>query len=216
MKGQTQAVTAVLISGILVAGIASVYVWGVPIVEKRQGQAQTEAVENSAIGIRDAIRSSANDGEGSTSTESLSLENGEVEVVEDENYIEITTYGTSSYPVGSWQLISGSGRQGLSIGQGLYGIRGQDTSGVVAARRLSESSSGIRYRVEFRNMRTDTPSGPQLRLIDLESSGSTKSGGDVELSFSNDGVREDFGDDAYSDGESSFDRIRTIIKVDLR
>ena len=53
MKGQTQAVTAVMITGVVIGAVASAYVWGVPLVEKRQSQADLQQIESKAVSLRD-------------------------------------------------------------------------------------------------------------------------------------------------------------------
>lgn len=217
MKGQTQAVTAVLITGVILGSVTSAYIWGVPLVEKRQSQADVNSLESSITDTRDTIRSVANSGQGSSEEISLELNNGNIEINESGNYIDVTAVaGGASYPVNSWKILGGGSRQGLSIGAGQYGIQGQNTPGVAAAKRTSTNSI-VQYRIEFRNMRTTTPTGPELRQIDLKVSGSPESSGDTELRFSNQGQESDTGSDGVqlSSGER-IDRRRTVVEVDLR
>ena len=218
MKGQTQAVTAVMITGVIVGAVASAYVWGVPLIDKRQGQAEINSLESSIVGLEQSILSVSRSGQGDSDEVTLSLDNGEVMVNESGNYIDITTYSESApYPSGSWRLIRGQSRQGLSIGAGDYGIQGENTAGVVAVRKASEANSAVNYRVEFRNLRTNTPSGPELRLVDLKSIGASEASGDVTLVFENKGRGTDAGGDGFelSTGEK-IDRQRTVMGVDLR
>lgn len=218
MKGQTQAVTAVLITGVIVGSVASAYVWGVPLIEKRQGQAELNTLESSVLGLESSIASVAGGGGGSSGAIELDLGNGEVYVNETGNYIDITAYASgASYSVNSWDLLRGENRQGLSIGAGKHGNKGTNSAGVVMASMASQSSSAINYRVEFRNLKTSTPSGPQLELIDLQSSGAPQASGEVEIYFSNEGRETDIGDQGVElpSGER-LDRSRTVVEVDLR
>lgn len=218
MKGQTQAVTAVLITGVIVGAVASAYVWGVPLIEKRQGQAELNSLESSMLGLESSIGAVANSGQGSSGDVTLDLGNGEVYVNETGNYIEITAYASgATYPVNSWRILRGQSRQGLSIGSGDYGIKGRNTPGAVMASMVSDSGSAIKYRIEFRNLRTSTPSGPQLEQVDLQNSGSPRASGEVEIYVSNEGKETDTGDQGVMlpSGER-VDRRRTVVDVDLR
>ena len=218
MKGQTQAVTAVLITGVIVGAVASAYVWGVPLVEKRQSQAELQQVESDAMALENSIRSVAESGSGSSDQVDLSLGNGEVTVNPNQNYIEFTTFAENApYPIGSWSLLRGQSRQGLSFGAGRFGIQGENSPGVVAVQRESGSSSVVTYRVEFRNLRTTTPSGPLLTQVDLQASGASTASGEVTVQMNNEGVQTDSGSDSFviSNGES-LNRERTVVEIDLR
>ncbi len=218
MKGQTQAVTAVLITGVIVGAVASAYVWGVPLVDKRQGQAEIRSLESSIIEMEQSIVSVSRSGQGSSGESSISLDNGDVNVNSSGNYIEVTAFSEGApYPVGTWRLLRGQSLQGLSFGAGDYGIQGENAPGVVAVKRESASSSAVTYRIEFRNLRTTTPSGPELRLIDIQSRGASQASGDVTVQFSNEGERYDAGSRAYTlSSGGTIDRRRTVVGIDLR
>ncbi|MFB6099774.1 MAG: hypothetical protein ABEK16_00740 [Candidatus Nanohalobium sp.] len=218
MKGQTQAVTAVMITGVIIGGIASAYVWGVPLVEKRQAQAELDSVESSVLELQSSIVSVARSGQGSSGEVKLSLENGKVQVNSTGNYIDVTVFSSSApYAAGTWSMLRGQSRQGLSIGAGSYGIQGENSPGVVAVRKVSSASSAVTYRVEFRNLLTTTASSQELRLIDIQSAGSPAAAGEVTVEFTNDGRRFDTGGQAYElpSGEM-IDRRRVVVEVDLR
>ncbi len=215
MKGQTQAVTAVMITGIMIGTIAAVYVWGTPLLEKRESQAALGQVESDVLSLKDSVDSVSRSGEGSGSDSSIRISEGEVEVNEDENYIQVTTFsGASSYPTGTWRIIEGNSLQGLSIGTGYYGISGQDSDGVVAAR--SDESGGddrIRFRVEFRDMLDDS----EAHLVDLQSVGSPTSSGETTVNLRNRGTESDTGSEGLEIGtDEIIDRERRIIEVDLQ
>lgn len=217
MKGQTQAVTAVLTTGVIVGAVASAYVWGIPLIEKRQGQAEINSLESSVLEIESTIDSVSNSGEGSKESIELDLQNGDVMVNSTGNYIEVTAYGSgASYPLGSWRLLRGSERRGLSIDSGIYAISGSDQGGIVAAKRVSDSNSAIKYRIEFRNMKVSTPSGEALQQVDLQSSGSPRASGDVEIVAMNDGKEFDRGAQGVEVQDRTLDRTRTVVDVDLR
>lgn len=216
MKGQTQAVTAVMITGIMIGTISAVYVWGTPLLEKRESQAQLDQVENDVLGLMNEIESVSNSGTGSGSEIDMRLDQGEVAVDENQNFIEITTFARNSmYPEGSWRLLEGSNLQGLSFASGDYGIRGQESPGVVAVRADSGSSDRIKYRVEFRNLQDERFSEPYMELIDLELVGADTSSDETTVSLVNEGTETDENAFDLSTGES-IDLERTVVRVDLQ
>mgnify|MGYP006914273335 CR=1 FL=1 len=212
VKGQTQAVTAVMITGILIGTVAAVYVWGTPLLEKRQSQAELNQVENDVVSLGNSIESVANSGSGAASESNIRISEGEVFVNETGNYIEVTSFSQNPpYPTEAWRIIDGSNLQGLTIGAGDYGIQGQDTPGVVAARATQGGTeSQIRYRIEFRNL---FDSGDdEMSYIDINSAGSPRITGETSLSVSNQGIERD--EFALETGEN-VDREKTELRVTL-
>jgi len=218
MKGQTQAVTAVMVTGIVVGAVTSAYVWGAPIVEKRQGQANIMQTESTVLDLENKIRSVSQSGSGASEQVILDLDDGNVNLNADENYIDVITFSDNSpYPVGSWNMLRGQSRQGASFGAGSYGIQGENVPGIVAVKKDSGGGSRIRYRVEFRNLRATTASGPELRLVDLKSSGAQTASGDVTIQLTNQGTEEDTGSDSFEiQGGEDIRRTRRLVEVDFR
>mgnify|MGYP006280180067 FL=1 len=216
MKGQTQAVTAVMITGIMIGTIAAVYVWGTPLLEKRESQAQLDQIENDILGLKDSIQSISNSGEGAGSEMEIEIDNGEVRINETGNFIEVTTTAQASgYPEGSWTLLDGSNLQGLSFASGRYGIRGRDSTGVVAAQGDSIGTGSVTYRIEFRNLLDDSRDTPIIEVIDLEAAGAQRATGDTTISVTNVGERVD--EDAFRLGTGeNIDIQRSMIRVDLQ
>ncbi len=214
MKGQTQALTAVMITTVTIGAIATAYVWGTPLLEKQQSQAQLQEVERSVINLKDDILSISNSGEGTTTEVEIDVDSGRVEVNPEENYIDITTNTRRPpYPPGRWTLIEGERLQNLSIGEGSYALKESDLPGVVAVRAASGTGDTvITYRVEFRNMYTETPAGPELELVDLQTIGAETATDTVRVLISNDGERKDSID---VNGEN-LQRTSTEIEIDLR
>lgn len=215
MKAQTQAVTAVMITGIMVGTIAAVYVWGTPLLEKRESQAQADQVESDVIGLKQEIESVSNAGTNSGSEIDLRLQKGDVYVNETGNYIDITaSTSTSRYPQDSWRLLDGNSLQGLSFASGDYGIRGQDSSGVVAVTSQG-SEAQVTYRIEFRNLLDERFSEPEIQLTDLKTSGAEKSTGETTISVVNQGEETDENSFELQTGEQ-IDRKRTVVEVSLQ
>lgn len=220
MKGQTPAVTAVLITSVIVGSVATAYVWGTPLLEKRQGQADLQSVENSAIQIYEKILAVSDSGSGTTERVEFNSRSGaELRINEEKDYITITTEAQMSpYPRGSWSLIRGKSLQNLSFGTGDYGIKIDDLPGVLAVRPAgSAGSTTLRYQIEFRNILADTPTGQRLQKIDIRSTGQTRAVDDATLLISNEGKELDLGNERVevSSGEK-LERTRTIVEIDIR
>jgi hypothetical protein len=220
VKGQTPAVTAVLITSLIVGSVATAYVWGTPLLEKRQGQADLQNVENNVVQIHDRILEVSNSGSGTTKRVDFSSSSGaELRINEEQDYISITTEAEQSpYPRGSWKLIRGKSLQNLSFGNGDYGIEQDDLPGVLAVRPSSSAGTTVlRYQIEFRNILADSPTGQRLQKIDLRSSGQTRGLDDATLLISNQGTELDAGNQRVevSSGEK-LERTRTVIEVDIR
>lgn len=218
MKGQTQAVTAVMITGIMVGTISAVYVWGTPLLDKRESQAELDQIETDVISLKNEIDSIGDSGSGAGSEINLRLNDGDVYVNEEENYIEITSFAANSmYPEGTWRILEGNNLQGLSfVDSSDYGITGQESSGVVAVRSDgSEGEDRITYRVEFRNLQDDSFDGPIMELLDIQLTGAERSSGETTVSIVNEGTETEENGFELQSGEN-IDHERTIVEVDLQ
>jgi len=227
VKGQTQAITATLITTVIVAAIATAYVWGGPLLQKGQAEADLEQVESEVMELYDKILEVSNSGSGAAETVSLELDtssgNTDIQINEEKNFIDIRTNADNiPYPGDTWTLIRGQSLQNLSIinetDAGDYGIGGEDSPGVVAVEPVSGAGERlITYRIEFRNLLTQTPEGTQLRKVDLQAPEGSTASGDVQITLSNRGTEFDSGEDSVtlSTGES-IERQRTVVDVTLR
>ena len=185
MKGQTQAVTAVMITGVVMGGIGTAYLWGVPMLEKRQVEQEVTDVEEDVLTLRDEIESVSEGGSGASS--SVTIDADSIVVNTEDEYIQITNQLDQSAEQGfTWSLLKGSSFQNLSIGAGEYGIQGEDLPGVVAFQSIAgEGSSEITYRVEFRNL-CSTSTG-ELSKVDLQTDGQERASGSTTISITNNG-----------------------------
>ncbi|PSG99591.1 MAG: hypothetical protein BRC28_04020 [Nanohaloarchaea archaeon SW_4_43_9] len=192
MEGQAQAITAVLITSVVVGTVATSYTWGVPLLEKQQNQAELERTEQNVLGLYNQIVEVSQGGEGTSAEIDLfesSNSDTRVRVNEKQNYIEIRKRGGNSpYPVDTWTLLKGNSLQNLSVGSGAYARSNDDLPGAVLVRSINaEEESLVTYRVEFRNMLADTPSGRELSRINLTAEGQTSSSGSTTIFVSNQG-----------------------------
>jgi hypothetical protein len=220
VKGQTPAVTAVLITTVIVGSVATAYVWGTPLLEKRQGQADLQNVENDVLQLHNKIIQVSESGSGTT--ERIEFNSGsetDLRVNPEEDYISVTSEAQQSpYPQDSWTLIKGKSLQNLSFGTGDYGIKTENLPGVVAVRPSgSGDNTVLRYQIEFRNLLADTPTGQRLQKIDIKTRGQTKVVDTATLLISNQGTEIDSGNQRLelSSGEK-LERTRTLVEVDIR
>ncbi len=216
--GQIGAVTVVLLTGITVGVASVVYVWGEPILDKRESGNELDNVESMVLDIRDEVQRVDQAGEGSSAEVPLETgtDNYNVNLVSlnaSNDYIDIVVEGEEfPYPEGSWTLLDGQNLRNLSISGGDYVIEGEDKEGVVLVRK----SSGIAtYRVEFRNIYSENEQVP-LKKIDLIERGSTVTGsGSIYLRNSGNTINSGSNGLTISTGET-IDRELTEMQVEMR
>lgn len=204
MKGQAQAVTAVLITSVIIGAIATSYTWGVPLLEKQQSQAQLERTQQNVLNLYNRIEDTSQSGEGTTArvevTEGLSADNFRLNVNQEDNYIDIRTNGRNPpYPTDVWTLVKGQTLQNLSVGSGAYATASVDLPGAVLVRPVeAPGETLVTYRVEFRNQLFETPSGPELRRINISVEDQTRSSGETTVFISNEGTNWERGNEAMT------------------
>lgn len=217
MKAQTQAVTAILITGVMTATLASLYAWGTPLLEKRQDRAEITQLENEMINLRDEVQSVANDGTGSGSEVEISLPEGELLINDSSNYVEIRAdLPNNYYTQNSWTLLQGDNMRGLSFTAGDYVQKDEDRQGVIGVTSLSPGSDGsVKYRVEFRNVLDEGSQEPRIEQINLIPESSESSRGDTTLGLINQGVEVNENGFELSSGEK-VDLVKYNIGVEIR
>lgn len=218
-KGQTQAVTAIIITGITLGAVSATYVWGTPILEKRQSQQQLVQTEEQVTNLYNSLESIRNSGEGTTERLTLDFSsNADLMLNESGNYIEVTTSVRSSpYAKGTWFLLEGDRLQGLSVGEGTYGRKGQDQPGVIALKATGNENVQLQYRVEFRNLYTETSTGSMLEQVDLNSQGGSRATGETTVIISNEGTEMDTGSSAVeTETGEQLTRQRTVLSIEFR
>lgn len=214
MKAQTQALSAVLITTVTIGTIASAYVWGTPLLEKRQGEAELDSVERNVADLKQTIDSVARGGEGSSESISVTAPNGDIEIDPGKDSIDIsTTSDNPRYPQ-SWVLIDGTNMQNLTIGTGSYGIIGEDQPGVIATRSFgSGPNSIITYRIEYRNMYTDEFDNIQMEKVNLDVRGRESATEEADIQITNEGRSQDT---VTIDTGQEIQRTNTNIILDIQ
>lgn len=214
MKAQTQALSAVLITTVTIGTIASAYVWGTPLLEKRQGDAELDSVERNVADLKLTIDSVARGGAGSSESISVTAPNGDIEISPDNDTVDIsTTSDDPRYPQ-SWVLIDGENMQNLTIGTGSYGIIGEDQPGVIAARSFGGGQNSIiTYRIEYRNMYTDEFDNIEMEKINLDVRGRESATEEADIQVTNEGREQDT---VTIDTGQEIQRTKTNIILDIQ
>lgn len=224
MRGQTQPVVLTLIATVVVGSVTTAYIWGEPILQKGQGQAEIDTLEQDVTDLHSQIIQVAESGEGASETVRIgdgisASDNFRISVNDDENAIEITERSQNvQYPLDTWIGLEGSTFQNISFGQGDYAIQGEDEPGILAVRAEGSPEEQIlTYRSEFRNMFTTRSTGNRLERIELVSDGRQTISEPSTIVISNEGERVETGEDSVelSTGER-FERFNTRIDIDLR
>ncbi|MFB6182712.1 MAG: hypothetical protein ABEI78_01475 [Candidatus Nanohaloarchaea archaeon] len=222
MKGQIQAVSAILITLITVGTVSGVYLWGVPKLQKAQSEASINKVNSKISKLYNQIISVSRDGKGAAEIVSLNFEKSNVEIERitikpDKNYLDMLVRLPKSapYPSKTWIVLKGRKIQGTSIGTGIYALKGKNRPGVLMAK--ASGTGLVTYRIEYRNMYTTTPTEPRLDLIDIQVRGGNEATGSTNIRIANQGTEMDTGNQAVTlpSGEK-IRRKRTIVTLNLR
>lgn len=223
MKGQAQAVTAVLITSVVVGAIATSYTWGVPLLEKQQAQAELQRTEQNSIGLYDRIVEVSESGEGTTARfdlgQGISADDMRISLSPSGNYIDVRVNNPNPpYPMDTWTLVKGNNMQNLTAGRGPFGKQGTNLPGAVLVRPVgAPDSSLITYRIEFRNLYEQTATGSQLTRINLSAEGGTVGAESTTLFISNQGTNWERGNDAITLPEGEIiPRKNTEITIGFR
>jgi hypothetical protein len=79
LKAQTQVITIVLISGIVISLVGTAYMWGIPLISKRTSITDFLAAEDFVLKLNDKIVEIANSGSGETT---LNMQKGLIRVID--------------------------------------------------------------------------------------------------------------------------------------
>lgn len=178
-KGQVGVVTAVLLAGLVIAGITSALTWGLPLLQKNQDTRTLQDSLDSMKGLAEEIEKVANRG-GSTEYD-MNLGSGSLYLNSQNNSITYTVNSRAAYvSTREWVPLNERDTRGIQLtGKGdSYGVAGQDTEGVLLGKADQRGEDyRTRYVIYFREVDDlDTDTGYQVDLQDTEGS-STVSGG---------------------------------------
>lgn len=167
-KGQTGVVTAVLLSGLVIAGITAALTWGLPLLRKNQ---DTQNLENALTEMRSLsseIEQIASRG-GSTKF-SLNLNQGSIFIDTANNTITYSVTTNAAYvSTREWVPLNERDMRGIARvdKSDSYGVVGQDKAGVVIGKAFQRGEEyNTRYAIVFRELDDiETDTGYQIDLV---------------------------------------------------
>jgi hypothetical protein len=193
-RGQTQVFTAVLLGGILIAGVPGAYVWGLPILQKNQDVNNAEQSLSDLKQLSNAVSTVAT-GVGS-STVTVWRSDGTLNSDAEEATITYRTVTQVSFVSSRlWVPLTENDMRCVNRSTGMpdegYGIRGVDEPALVVG-RAQQTSNGFSttYRVVLRDL-LDTSTGQTYR-VELEPDGNLEASQgrrEVVLRSGQDGTR---------------------------
>lgn len=169
-KGQTQVLTAVLLGGILIAGVSSAYIWGLPILRKNQDVNNAKQSLTDLKKLSKAVGAVAS-GSGSRSV-TVRLGEGTLDINAEEDMMTYTSLTQGAYvSTRIWVPLNENDMQGVNRTTGLpaqgYGIRGVDKPSLLIG-KAERSSNAFKttYRIVLRRaLDTDTGRTYQIDLV---------------------------------------------------
>jgi len=160
-KGQQEILTPIILMGITVAVISSVYFWGVPLIEKNKDSLYLRKSEIFMNELSDEIKYVANNG----GREEINFNvPGNLRFFPDENYIEmnITTDGTIYSSKGEIYFVMTSGN---IVSGSPIGVWGKDEPFILKA---YTKNIGDKYMTSYNLQFIPICSGSRCYMIDLE------------------------------------------------
>jgi hypothetical protein len=211
--GQVQAVSAVLITSVVIGAIGTVYVWGVPMLNKQQSQSDVSSFESNVDDLYEGIVSVAESSPGST--DEIQIEADQIFVNTSANYVDVNK--DFEDPVGIppfFNRYRGESIMNTTRGAGSSAIMGEDNPGVIFNRADEATGTSATYRIDFRNL--CSPGGEEMSLIDLRVDGGSRSVDTSSVTVSNEGTQTD--DNillGMPECEGNYERKRTIVNLEV-
>lgn len=216
-RGQSQVITAVLLGGILIAGISAAYIWGLPILRKNQDVNNAQQSLSTLKDLANGLATVANEG-GSRSVR-VSLGTGSLNIDADNETITYRALTRGAYvSTAEWVPLNEDDMQGANrttgdvvpLGQDGYAIRGTDSPALLIGKAtLSQEAFTTFYRIILRPLYQ--PDAEQTYQIDLVQNGNLQvSGGEHTVVFQRESEETVTG--AGVDG-GTLHRIRVLIRV---
>lgn len=179
MKGQQEALTAILISGILISVVGSVYFWGLPMIQKNMDVSTLENSESFVKTVNDKIKYIANNGGRDqvriTVPGTVTFDGGKIE-------LSVETKGT----IYATSALIPFGKNDCTAQEGSWGINDPETLCVTSV-KLSDQKYLTKYDVNYIELKTSGIKSYQIELTGPTSSGGT----DHVINIENKGTEED-------------------------
>ncbi len=152
-KAQVQAVSYVLVLGIILATVSATYFWGLPLLQKGEATSKLESARNTAIEIADTLNDVATTGSQKTLTFNLY---GMVKIDPNDNSIYyIIRSQKSPYALNVWIPLGSDEPHGVkgTEWENSTAVLGQDPPATVLVRAERYGSEYvILYRIAFREL----------------------------------------------------------------
>lgn len=181
-KGQQPVLSAILLTGIMIAVIGSVYFWGLPLIQKNRGAAMLENAESFMRSLNSKIKFIANNGGRDEIIITLPglvyFYNG-TETLPPEIDLALRTEGTI-YDVGGQIALIGND---CSISSGTWGVDKPEIL-CVESKEVGEGKFTSVYFIRYRNL-TSAEKTYHIKLTGPRSSG----GADHIITIENKGTR---------------------------
>lgn len=177
--GQSQVLTAVLLGGLIVAGISAAFIWGLPLLQKNQDVSSVRSSVGDMKGLSDGIEAVAQ--EGGSRTVPVDLQSGVLRIDTTDDVIFYQTQTRAAYvSAQDWVPLNENDLQGINATTGEpddgYGVRGVDRPGVLIGRSMPVSNGfNSMYRIVFRNLQD--ANAQQTYRIDLVQNGNLQLSG---------------------------------------
>ena len=177
MKGQ-QAISVILLTGILIVTVSSIYFWGIPLIEKNKDIALQENTENFMRNLAERVKYVANN----PGREQIRLDiDGVLRYDGDSIELDVETRGTI-YEAGGFIPL---GKNDCSVASGTWGVNNPETL-CVKSQLIGERSYLTTYRLSFVQLDTSGADAFKIQLI-----GNPKqSGGSRTIILQNKGTTE--------------------------
>ncbi len=182
MKGQQEVLTPVLLTGIMIAIVASVYFWGMPLINKNKDTLYLKKSEIFMNDLADEIKYVASNGGREEITFDIP---GTFRFFPDDNYIEmnITTDGTIYSSNGElWFVMPSS-----NVMNGEYGVWGKDEPYELSAYTRPLEN---KYMTSYHLRTIPLCSGSRCYEIDLVGNKFTVGGGNHKIIIESNGITE--------------------------
>lgn len=203
MKGATEALSAILITGVLISVVGSVYFWGLPLIQKNKDIATLESSEIFMSDLNKKIKSIANNG---GRAEFIIAVPGVVLFDGTSISLTINSQGTQYATDANVPL----GKNSCNVNAGIWSRDEPDTL-CVLSKELSETSYETTYSIKYIQLDTEISEGvkgPESFKIEL--TGNPDSGGEGTII-----LIENLGTEKVTLADDR-DLIRTNVSIKLR
>jgi hypothetical protein len=183
MKGQQQAVSAILITGILIAVVGSVYFWGIPLIQKNKDISLLESSEVFILNVNNKIKDIANHG----GKDMIAITTPGILKFDGENItLEIDTTG-SIYDVNAMIPLS---KNSCTLPNGVWGVDNPEVICIITQCTGSGKCENYHTIYKLNYIRLDVE--PGIKSYQLELTGNKDYGGEHNyIQIENKGTTEE-------------------------